>query len=186
MAWSAESWSAGPMGVVEADTRSIERELTGALGTWATGSVVAGTGLSLVGRMTHRPWLTGFANQQVGWGAIDGAIAAFGAWRQRGQGPAGLAMIDRTDRPDAKAMEQAERLHMLLRVNTALDVLYVAGGLATIAAAGPLARRLGRDRGEVIGSGAGVVVQGSFLLVLDAFFARRVGRFISEVAAADR
>lgn len=186
MAGRGESWCAGLMGVVEADTHAIERELTGALGMWATGSVAAGTGLSLVGRMTHQPWLTGFANQQVGWGAIDGAIAAFGAWKQRGQGPAGLAMVDHSDRPDAKAMEQAARLHKLLRVNTALDVLYVAGGVATIAASGTLARRFGRDRGEVIGSGAGVIVQGGFLLVLDAFFARRVGRFISDIEASGR
>jgi len=172
------------MGVVEADTRSIERELTSALGAWATSSVAAGSGLSLLGRATGQTWLTGFANQQVGWGAVDGAIASFGALRQRGQSPAGLAIIDSSDRPTPEAMQQAARLHTLLRVNTALDVLYVAAGLVTIAKAEALGQRFGRSTAECVGAGAGVVVQGGFLLALDAFFARRVGRFIKDVNVA--
>jgi hypothetical protein len=172
------------MGVVEPDTRTIERELTGALGMWATGSVAAGAALNLTARLTDQPWLASFARQQIGWGAVDGAIAGFGAWRQRGQGPSGVSIVDDSDRPTADAMQQARRLHTLLKVNTALDVVYVAAGLATVAAARPLARRFGRTTGESIGAGVGVIVQGGFLLVLDGFFARRVGIFIADMEAA--
>lgn len=167
------------MGVVEPGIGTIERELTGALGAWATGSVVVGAVMAVVGRTAQLPVVSGFARQQVAWGAIDGAIAAFGAVRSRGQAPDGLSIINDDDRPDEQSQQKARRLERLLTINAGLDVLYVASGIALAAAAAPLARRTGRDADRIVGDGLGIVVQGGFLLALDGFFARRVRRFRS-------
>ena len=64
------------------DTTELEQELTSALGQWAASSVAVGSVLKTLGTMTDSPFLKGFAGQTLGWGAIDGAIAGFGKWRQ--------------------------------------------------------------------------------------------------------
>jgi hypothetical protein len=165
------------MGVVEPGIGTIERELTGALGAWATGSVAVGAVLAIVGRAVDAPVVRGFARQQIGWGAIDGAIAAFGAARSRGQQPDSLALVGPHDGPTPADAERARKLERVLAINTGLDVVYVSSGIALAGAAEPLARRMGRDRYELVGDGLGIVVQGGFLLALDAFFLRRVRRF---------
>jgi hypothetical protein len=165
------------MGVVEPGIGTIERELTGALGAWATGSVVIGAALAVVGRATGLPVISGFARQQVAWGAVDGAIAGFGLVRSRGQAPDGVSIVDDGDRPDAAAQARAAKLERVLLVNSGLDVAYVAGGIALAAAAPAVARRTGRDAERLVGDGLGIVVQGGFLLALDTFFARRVRHF---------
>ena len=85
----------------------------------------------------------GFGRQTVAWGVVDGAIALVGARRRASRGP--------TD---------PERLRRVLLVNAVLDVGYLATGAWLV--------RDGRWRGD----GAAVVVQGAFLLVLDAAVAR--------------
>jgi hypothetical protein len=165
------------MGVVEPGIGTIERELTGALGAWATGSVIVGAALAVVGRASALPVVSGFARQQVAWGAIDGAIAAFGLVKSRGQAPDGVSIVDDDDRPEPAAQAKAERLERILLVNAGLDVIYVAGGIALAAAAPNLAERTGRDAQRIVGDGLGIVVQGGFLLALDTFFARRVRKF---------
>lgn len=91
----------------------------------------------------------GFARQTVAWGLVDGAIAAWGVRGRRRRGPTDPA-----------------RLRRVLLVNAGLDVGYVAAGAWLV--------RDGRWRGD----GAAVVVQGAFLLGLDATAARalRPGR----------
>ena len=165
------------MGVVEPGIGTIERELTGALGAWATGSVVVGAAVAVAARATGSPVLAGFARQQIAWGAIDGAIAGIGWWRSRGQRPDALSLVGPADRPSPDADRRAARLERVLTINTALDVGYVAGGVALAAAADPLGRRLGQDPGRLVGDGLGIVVQGGFLLALDGYFLRRVRRF---------
>lgn len=91
------------------------------------------------------PRTRGFGRQTAAWGAVDGAIALVGARRQA---------AGRTTPPD--------RLRRVLLVNAGLDVGYLAAGAW-------LARRP-RWRGD----GAAVVVQGAFLLWLDASRARRL------------
>ena len=91
------------------------------------------------------PRTRGFGRQTAAWGAVDGAIALVGARRQA---------AGRTTDP--------RRLRRVLRVSAALDVGYLAAGAA-------LARRP-RWRGD----GLAVLVQGAFLLVLDAGTARRL------------
>ena len=93
------------------------------------------------------PRTRGVGRQTAAWGLVDGAIAAVGARRQA---------AGRTTAP--------ARLRRVLLVNAGLDVGYVAAG----------AWLAGRTRWR--GDGAAVVVQGAFLLWLDATSARRLGR----------
>ena len=93
--------------------------------------------------LTASPRTRGFGRQTAAWGALDGAIAGVGARRRAAKGP--------TD-PD--------RLRRVLLLNAGLDVGYLAAGAWLL--------RDGRWRGD----GAAVVVQGAFLLWLDASTAR--------------
>ena len=95
--------------------------------------------------LAARPRTRGFGRQTVAWGAVDGAIAWAGARGRRRRGP--------TD-PD--------RLRRVLLLNAGLDVGYLAAGAWLV--------RDGRWRGD----GAAVLVQGAFLLLLDAGAARRL------------
>ena len=116
---------------------------------WGAASIVAGTAiLALVARRAESALLRWFGIQTLAWGAVDASVAAFGL--------RGLALRDYAG---------ATRLDRLLWLNTGLDVGYVAVG-ATLATAGwMLGRRLG-----ALGAGAGVVVQGAALLLLDLRF----------------
>lgn len=87
----------------------------------------------------------GFGRQTAAWGAVDGAIAYGGSRRRTAKGP--------TD---------PRRLRRVLLVNAGLDVGYLA-------AAGWLVRD-GRWRGD----GYAVLVQGTFLLLLDSSAAARL------------
>lgn len=102
----------------------------------------------------------GFALQSLIWGAIDGVIAWFGARDLRRRLAAGEA-------GDALASAAfGRRLHRLLLVNAALDVAYVAAGVAILAV---------WRTPDGLGHGLGVLVQGGFLLLFDALHARRCG-----------
>lgn len=89
------------------------------------------------------PRTRGFGRQTLVWGAVDGAIAYAGAWRRGRSGPTDPA-----------------RLRRVLLVNAGLDVGYLAVGAWLV--------RRTRWRGD----GAAVLVQGAFLLGLDATAAR--------------
>jgi hypothetical protein len=91
------------------------------------------------------PRTRGFGRQTAAWGLADGLIALVGARRQA---------AGRTTPPD--------RLRRVLLVNAGLDVGYVAAGAWLV--------RSTRWRGD----GAAVLVQGAFLLWLDATAAGRL------------
>ena len=106
--------------------------------TTALGSWAAGS-VAVGAVLAARPATRGFGRQTAAWGAIDGAIAAVGARNRRRRGPTDPA-----------------RLRRVLLVNAGLDVGYLAVGAALL--------RSARWRGD----GAAVLVQGAFLLALDA------------------
>lgn len=89
----------------------------------------------------------GFGRQTAAWGLVDGVIVAAGLLGRKRRGP--------TD---------PVRLRRILLVNAGLDVGYVATGVGLV--------RHGRWRGD----GWAVVVQGAFLLILDAAAARALAR----------
>ncbi len=95
--------------------------------------------------LTTSPRTRGFGRQALTWGAVDGALAWVGARRRQAKGP--------TD---------PHHLRRVLLVNVGLDVGYLAAAAWLL--------RDGRWRGD----GAGVAVQGGFLLVLDATAAHRL------------
>lgn len=122
----------------------------GVLGGWAAVSVGTGAGLWALGRT---PFVRAVGVQQVAWGAIDGAIAAFsyrGILRDRGR-------IE----PAAYWEQERRKLRTILAVNMALDLVYVAVGAALW--------RWGKSE-QVRGAGAGVIPQGAFLLAFDSAF----------------
>ncbi len=95
--------------------------------------------------LSSSPRTRGFGRQTVAWGGLDGAIALVGARKRRAAGP--------TD---------PGHLRKVLLLNAGLDVGYVAAGGWLV--------RAGRWRGD----GLAVVLQGAFLLWLDASTARRL------------
>jgi hypothetical protein len=132
-----------------ATSEQVRSTLTRALVAWSVASAAV-AGLVLVGRPTERA--TGFARQTLAWGAVDLAIA-------------GLSARPRDPVVDEQA--EATALRRLLLLNGALDLGYVTAGV--------LLWRAGRVRGrDSRGDGAGVVVQGAFLFVLDVVCAARL------------
>lgn len=134
----------------------VRARLTRSLAGWAVASMAVGGALALVARSrvgADSERIAGFARQTLAWGAIDLAIAGAGLRSEQ--------------RPVPDPADAARSLRRLLVVNSALDVGYVAAGLALV--------RAGRVRGrDSVGDGVGVVVQGGFLLVLDLVHAVRV------------
>lgn len=134
-----------------------ERGLLGVLAAWAGLSLVGGGPLWMLGRRhtaqgraTLGTLLCGIGRQAVLWGAVDLAIALYGASRSK---PA--------PSDDAAARRRAGRMALITGVNAVADVGYVAGGIVS--------GRTPARRGD----GVGVVVQGLFLLVLDVQHTRR-------------
>ena len=138
----------------QAQLERIERQITGLLGTWAAGSIVKGGVIALIGQRTgRRQWLR-FGRQTAMWGAVDALIAGAGAVSRSRRGELSPEQVD----------AEARKLRKLLLINAAADVLYIAGGAHIAYHAGPggTSFRLGR------GDGLAIVVQGAFLLALDA------------------
>ena len=102
--------------------------------------------MALGAALTAAPQTRGFGRQTAAWGAVDGVIALVGRRRQAA-GPTDPA-----------------RLRRVLLVNAGLDVGYLAAGAALV------------RRSRWPGDGLAVLVQGGFLLWLDATGARRLAR----------
>ena len=153
-------------GLVEPeDVAVVQRDLRRALTAWAVVSTATGAAVRVLAgsaRSPRRPVLAGFGTQTALWGVVDGAIAGVAALTaDREQDPATLRRV--------------------LLLNAVLDVGYVAAGGALAARPRSAPRWLrwlrwpDRSGVHLRGHGIAVVVQGSFLLVLDAVNARRLG-----------
>lgn len=157
----------------QSELESIERQITGLLGAWAAGSVIKGGVIALIGRQTGRRQWVRFGRQTAMWGAIDGLIAGLGAMTRSRRGELSDEEVDR----------EANRLRLLLTVNAVADIIYVAGGAhiafhakpaSTDAAGGQTMERTSFRMGR--GDGLAIIIQGAFLLALDATYARRLTR----------
>lgn len=146
-----------PMEIHDYEARLARRLLA-----WGGASVAVGTVLGLVGHATGNRFLRAFGTQTVGWGAIDAGLAMGGLVRAR-------RLRDAPPVDDVELRREAERLRRLLAVNTALDILYVGGGLA-------VATGRGRTDLAARGHGLAAVVQGAFLFAFDLRHAARVPR----------
>jgi hypothetical protein len=137
----------------QATLERYEREIAALLGTWAAGSVIKGVGIAAIGHRTgRREWMR-FGRQTAAWGAIDAIIAGAGV----------LGRTRRGELTDAEATAKARSLRRLLIINAVADVGYI--GLGAYLALHPK-----RSRGD----GVAIIIQGSFLLVLDATYAKRI------------
>ena len=145
------------------ELEGYEREITTLLSVWAVGSVVKGTAIALLGKRLGRKQWVRFGRQTAMWGAVDALIAGAGALSRSRRGELTQEAVD----------AEARKLRTLLLINAAADVVYIAGGahIAFHAKPGPPEKtsfRLGR------GDGLAILVQGAFLLVLDATYARKL------------
>jgi hypothetical protein len=133
--------------------RTIARQL----GAWALASLLVGFGLVAWGD----PFGRAVGLQFLIWGAVDLAIAGVGDRDRRRKLAAGAG------RDRVASAAETRRLRRLLWINAGLDVLYVAVGAGLVAfGAGPV----------VDGHGAGVLVQGGFLLLFDVWHAATLPR----------
>lgn len=116
--------------------------------TWAAASVLTGSMLAVTG---GDDYTRAVGVQNIAWGAIDGVIAGFG-YR-------GIHKQFQLDKPVVYWQAEDRKLRKIFLINAGLDVLYVAAGAAL----------LGLGKTDFVrGSGAGVMLQGSFLFVFDS------------------
>lgn len=158
------------------DTWSFQASLTRRLAWWSVFSILAGAwmvwGVPLTQdepslRVLYNPFFEywrGMGIQFIAWGGIDLAIALFGAMGMRRR----KAKLTSEELLSTQPQERAN-LAKILWINTALDVLYMAGGLA-------LSYTLGASNSFWLGSGRGIVAQGGFLFVFDLFHALKLRR----------
>jgi len=137
----------------------FQKRLSVRLLLWSTLSIVAG----IILQSRRAPFWRAFGQQAIGWGAIDAGIALFG---QRG-----LAQKLARGYANNEQAKDMRVLRALLWANAGLDVLYVAGGLQLM---GTRSRTDAGGRGH----GAGIVVQGAFLLIFDLVHALLVSRIL--------
>jgi hypothetical protein len=115
--------------------------------TWAAASVLTGTMLTVTG---GDDYTRAVGVQNIAWGAIDGVIAGFG-YR-------GINKQRNVDKPISYWQAEERKLRKIFLINAGLDVLYIATGAVL----------WGLGKSDIVrGSGAGVMLQGSFLLAFD-------------------
>lgn len=136
---------------------SFQDSLTRRLAAWSVFSILAGAWMT---------WGTefwrGMGIQFLAWGGIDLAIAFFGAVGTKKR------KAKRTSE-ELISTQPAERANLakILWINTGLDILYVAGGIA-------LTLTLGASAPFWQGSGWGIIFQGGFLFFFDLFHALKL------------
>lgn len=134
------------------------------LGGWSALSILTGVACAVLGWRRSNPVLSGLGRQSVAWGAVDGAIAAFGA-RNAGE--------DRTG-ASADPVARARRLRTVLALNAGLDVGYLAVGTRLARRRPKRSDGTGLRTRDTRGDGLAVLGQGAFLLALDTAYARRM------------
>ena len=147
----------------QSELEHYERQLSTLLGVWAAGSIIKGGIIALIGHRTGRKQWMRFGRQNAMWGAVDGVIAGAGV----------LGRSRRGELTPEQVEFEATKLRVMLLLNAAADVIYIAGGahIAYHAKPGPpeiTSFKMGR------GDGVAIVIQGAFLLGLDLTFARRL------------
>lgn len=122
---------------------------------WSLLSALVGSLLLVSGE----PFWRGFGLQALAWGVVDAGIALWG-FRT-------AARKERLLMTWEQVHQECGKLRRILWVNTFLDVIYIAGG-------GLLIGWQGGENIFMAGTGWGIVVQGAFLLFLDAFHLRQL------------
>lgn len=156
---SSASGASSAVRFSEIRLRSQQQSMT-VLGVWAGVSILSGIALSVQNSNTELKYL---GYQNAGWGAVNGAITVFallGIARDLSMlGTAGGSVQAAL----FKEIGEEQSFSKILLVNAGLDVGYMlAGGVLMYAARNGL-----RDGEKFYGSGAGILIQGAFLLAFD-------------------
>lgn len=121
------------------------------LAGWAAASMASGAMLWATAGKDDYTRAVGI--QTLAWGAVDGVIAGFGGfntYRQNG-----------VDKPVAHWQAEEKKMRRIFLINAGLDVLYIATGAALV----------GFGKTDFVrGTGAGIALQGGFLLAFDTAF----------------
>ncbi|MGC4030526.1 MAG: hypothetical protein QM754_02090 [Tepidisphaeraceae bacterium] len=152
--------------------RSLRRTQSWGLLAFAAISIAVGFGLlGLPKESVQARFLQGFGWQCVVWGIIDLVFALLGVGQS-------VRADRRPNTPQASADEflAAEKLLRSLRFNQRLNVGYVTIGVVLTLCGYLVANPI------LGGHGTGVLVQGGFLLLLDAAVANRLDRLMNEPA----
>jgi hypothetical protein len=139
------------------DIWNFQTQLTRRLTFWSLASIAFGLPV-----LTLNPFWQGVGIQFIAWGAIDLLIATIGAASAKRR----KARLTPNELADS-ALKEGTKLKRILLINTGLDVLYVAGGIALLLTLG--ANDIGWQ-----GHGWGIIVQGGFLFFFDLFHAREI------------
>ncbi len=139
---------------------SFNRRVSNRLMVWSVASILTGIAVR-----RGNEFRRALGTQFIAWGVIDAAIAAGGQFAAERKQANATPQVE---------VAQAQQLRRLLWFNAALDILYVAGGVF-------LFRSNPRNPTRK-GHGAGIVVQGAFLLLFDFVHALRTPRFTHEQA----
>ncbi len=142
------------------DIQQFQRNLTRRLSIGALVSVLLGFGMLPLRTM----FWNGVAFQFIGWGLIDLLIAWGGALGTRRRYAKMTA-----EQAAAAAPREARNMARILWINTALDVVYMLGGVLAM-------RFPGASNPFWMGTGIGIFIQGAFLFLFDWFHALRVPR----------
>lgn len=147
------------------DIWQFQVTLTRRLAVGAAISILLGLGMLLV----RTPLWNGIAFQFIGWGLVDLLIAWGGATGTRKR-RARLTV----EQAAAAAPGEARNLGRILWINTALDVLYMLGGV--LVAVFP-----GASNPLWLGTGIGIFLQGAFLFFFDWYHAVQVKKPVQSV-----
>ena len=139
------------------DIWNLQTQLTRRLTFWSLASIAFGLPI-----LTLNPFWQGVGIQFIAWGVIDLLIAIIGAAAMKRR----KARLTSDELADSTPKESA-KLKRILLINTGLDVLYVAGGIALILT-------LGANDIGWLGHGWGIIVQGGFLFFFDLFHTREI------------
>jgi len=120
-----------------------------------------GFGLAIAGRRSGHAEVSNFGRQTLAWGAVDGVIAGIGALSRRRRGVLN----------EREVLGKARSLRNLLLANAVADVAYVTAGAVIWMRARNGATTVRLTGGD----GLAILVQGGFLLVLDAVHAAQLG-----------
>lgn len=125
------------------DVIKHQRRAMGVLTGWSVLSVGMGTAQLF----SANPQIKGFGMQNLSWGLIDGLIAGYATYDLNKKLQSGRLNL----------VEERQTFRKVLLINTFLDLLYIGTGAAMM--------KYGSSKWQ--GHGAGIVLQGSFLLLFD-------------------
>jgi hypothetical protein len=120
------------------------------------------------------PFLRGVGIQFLAWGAVDAAIAFFGARMSAKK----QSKVHDSDRADME-IKEARWLERVLWINTCLDVFYILGGVW-------LAQMWGAESPLWRGHGVGIVIQGGFLFFFDFYHAQAIRNLTAKTRSPQR